>query len=119
MIKATVAAGVFLLACCAGGALYFLRPYEVGPATQTWSVLVTRDGGTGTSSGFGLGKCGDEGPHGASQTKAAALARACFSAGLCPGDSVCDCSAVTSFHCEEGQVPGRTRLGDLITVPIH
>lgn len=110
-----------LLACLGGSTFYMCAPYEEGPRHQIWTVTITHGGRTGTSRGFGLGRCGEEGTNGASATKSAAAARACFAAGLCSGNTVCDCGsrARPAYRCEEGQTPGRTRAGDLITIPVH
>lgn len=120
IVAALGIAAVLMIAM--GAAVCFVCvPYEAGPRHQEWTVTVTDGAHTGSSSGFGLGRCGDEGPQGAAVTRQAALARACFAAGLCPGDSVCDCSshAHVVARCEGGSTPGRTRLGDHIRVPVH
>lgn len=101
--------------------VYFFVPYEPGPWHQHWTVTVSHQGRSATSTGFGLGRCGDEGAHGATVARRGALGRACFSAGLCPSGDACDCAASTSVRarCEEEQGSGRTRAGDQITVPVH
>lgn len=115
VIAAVLAAGV---GTCA---VVMFVPYEEGPWHQTWTVTVANGGRTEASTGLGLGRCGAEGDHGASVAKQGALERACFAVGLCPGDTVCDCASRVEVQsrCEEGQSPGRTRAGDLITVPVH
>lgn len=118
---AFVALALLIVACAAACVVYWFVPYEPGPRNQRWTVTVSHGGRSASSTGFGLGRCGDEGEHGATVAKRGALGRACYSAGLCPGDAVCDCASSASVRtrCEEGQVPGRTRLGDRITVPIR
>ncbi|MBK8697622.1 MAG: hypothetical protein IPN17_36570 [Deltaproteobacteria bacterium] len=120
-VSAFVALALLIVACAAACVVYWFVPYEPGPRHQRWTVTVSHGGRTAASTGFGLGRCGDEGDHGATVAKRGALGRACYSAGLCPGDAVCDCASAASVRtrCEEGEVPGRTRLGDRITVPIR
>ena len=111
-----------VVACAAACGVYWFVPYAPGPWHQTWTVTVTRDGQTFSSTGFGLGRCGDEGANGAAAAKRGALGRACFAAHLCPGDAACDCAATaTAVHtrCEAQQTPGPTRLGDRISVPVR
>jgi hypothetical protein len=116
-----VAVALLVVACAAACAAYWFVPYAPGPWHQTWTVTVAGGGRTASSTGFGLGRCGDEGPHGAATTKRGALGRACFAARLCPGDAVCDCAATAAVRatCEPGQTPGPTRLGDRLTVPVR
>ena len=87
-----------IVACAAACVVYWFVPYEPGPWHQRWTVTVSHDGRTAASTGFGLGRCGDEGAHGATVAKRGALGRACFSAGLCPGGDACDCAASASVR---------------------
>ncbi len=114
-------AALLIVACAAACGVYWLVPYAPGRWTQTWTVTVTGGGRTASSTGLGIGRCGDEGPHGAAAAKAGALGRACFAARLCPGDAVCDCAATATVRtrCEPLQTPGPTRLGERITVPVR
>jgi len=116
------------LAAAVGLYRYLFVPYEPGPWHQIWTVTVTNGSRSETSTGFGVGRCGDEAPTGvpgeegeATSAKKGARMRACFAVGLCPGDAVCDCAAQAKVEarCEAGQTEGRTRLGDMIKVPIH
>lgn len=120
-VWAFVALALLIASCVAACVVYWFVPYEPGPWHQVWTVTVSQGARTATSTGFGLGRCGDEGDHGATAAKSGALGRACYSAGLCPGDSVCDCASAATVRarCEPGQDSGRTRFGDRITVPIH
>ena len=112
---------VALLAAAAGLYRYWLVPYEPGRWHQVWTVTVSSGSRSETSTGFGDGSCGDEGPDGATPAKQGALERACAVVQLCPGDAVCDCAsrAKVEMRCEAGQTAGRTRLGDLMVVPVH
>ncbi|MFO0624336.1 MAG: hypothetical protein U0325_01865 [Polyangiales bacterium] len=114
---AVIALAVLVLALACG--VYWLMPYAPGPWHQTWTVTVTRGARTGSSTGFGLGRCGEEGTNGATAARRGALGRACFAAGLCPGDAVCTCEATVNARCAEAQLPGPTRLGDQLRVPVR
>lgn len=115
------AIALLVVASAAACVVWCFVPYEPGPWHQRWTVTVSHQGRSATSTGFGLGRCGDEGAHGATVAKQGALGRACYSAGLCPGGDACDCAASASVRarCEAEQGPGRTRAGDRITVPVH
>lgn len=112
---------LLVIASAVACVVYWFVPYEPGRWHQIWTVTIAHGGRDATGSGFGLGRCGDEGDHGATVTKRAALGRACFAAGLCPGGDACDCeaSAPVRYRCDAEQGTGPTRAGDRIIVPVH
>ncbi len=114
-------AALVLIAAFGAAGWYLFVPYEPGPWHQVWTVTVSDGPRTAASSGFGLGRCGDEGPNGATTAKQGALGRACFAVRMCPGDAVCDCSAraQVQYRCAMSQTAGRTRAADMIRVPVH